>query len=237
MTRLSQAFISAFSFALMLPASAAAQNTGGVFPPGFGTDHQSVQLRTGYNADSERFAHRVHYQKSIDEKRLWRVVGQSRETAASDFDFDFLQAELFWKLSETPKPYQTGLRFDARFRDDDRPGQVGVNWMHQWKLEGGWQARLVGLSVLQVGENRNDDIGLSFRTQIAKKLTDGPTLGLQTYNGMGDTGDFSLTKFGHTAGPFISTKLGPVDVMGRALFGISDSAPDTDIGIWVGKAF
>ncbi len=238
MTHLFTRILGFVLFSLSLsPLAAFAQNTGGVFPPGFGDDHQSVQFRASYNADNESFASRVHYQESIDDRLLWRIVGQTRETDDSNVDFDFVQAELFWKLSKTDKPYQTGLRFDARLRDNDRPGQVGVNWMHQWKLNDGWQARVVGLSSLQIGENKNDGVSLAFRTQLSRKLNDGPTIGVQTYNSVGGTEDFSLTKFGHTAGPFVATKIGPVDVVGRVLLGLSDSAPDTDIGVWIGKSF
>jgi len=164
-------------------------------------------------------------------------VGQTRESTSSDFDFDFVQAELFWKLSKVKKPYQTGFRFDARLRDDNRPGQFGVNWMNQWDLGDGWQARLVGLSVLQVGDNSADGVGLSSRAQISKKLENGPSLGLQSFNSYGSTENFSLTKNGHTAGPFVGTNLGPIAVQARVLFGISDAAPDTDVALWVSRKF
>jgi len=80
----------------VLASNAQAQNTGGVFPPGFGPNHESVQYRLTFDTDTEEFANRLHYQKSIDSKRVWRVLAQTRETENSDFDFDFVQAELFW---------------------------------------------------------------------------------------------------------------------------------------------
>jgi hypothetical protein len=135
-----------FVACLTTPTVAFAQNTGGVFPPSFGPDHKSAQYRVALNTETDRFAQRLHFQQSLDERRVWRVVGQTRETSSSDFDFDYIQAELFWEIGKLDSKYRTGLRFDARLRDDNRPGQIGINWMHQWQLEDGWRARLVGLS-------------------------------------------------------------------------------------------
>jgi len=73
-----------------LCSAAQAQNTGGVFPPGFGGDHEFIQYRIAIDTQTDGFANRIHYQKSIDSRLLWRVLAQSRETDTSDFDFDFV---------------------------------------------------------------------------------------------------------------------------------------------------
>jgi len=39
--------------------SAFAQNTGGVFPPGFGADHKSAQYRIAIDTDANRFNQRL----------------------------------------------------------------------------------------------------------------------------------------------------------------------------------
>jgi len=105
--------------------TAAAQNTGGVFPPSVDEGHKSLQYRSAYNLENDNFAQRLHYQQAINGDFMWRIVGQTRETESSDFDFDFLQAELFWELSPEDTDYRHGVRFDARLRDDNRPHQVG----------------------------------------------------------------------------------------------------------------
>ena len=76
---------------LLSPLYAMAQNTGGVFPPDVNEGHKSAQYRIAANLDNDRFAQRLHYQQAIDGDLMWRIVGQTRETATSDFDFDYVQ--------------------------------------------------------------------------------------------------------------------------------------------------
>lgn len=228
----------AFIFFVMSTGFASAQNTGGVFPPGFGDDHQSAQYRVTIDTDNDRFSQRVHYQQSIDSKRLWRVVAQTRETDSSDFDFDFIQAELFWELPNKSDNYRSALRFDARIRDDNRPGQIGLNWSHQWKFDKGWRARLIALSALQIGKNKVDGVLLSPRAQIAKTLESGPTLGVEYYGGFGNTTDITFDKVRQTVGPFISTKIASkTTIMGGAQFGFTDVSPDTELRLWLTQNF
>ena len=217
--------------------TAAAQNTGGVFPPSVDEGHKSAQYRVAFNTDNDRFAQRLHYQQAINGDFMWRVIGQTRETESSDFDFDFVQAELFWELSPENTDYRTGVRFDARLRDDNRPHQVGFNWMHQWKFNEGWTARLVGLSSFQFGDNDADGIFLAPRAHLSRKL-DSVTLGLEYYGNFGSTDDFTLSKTGQTVGPFISTKLyGKTSIMAGVQLGLNDAAPDTDLRLWLTQGF
>ena len=223
---------------LLSALPAMAQNTGGVFPPGFGDDHETAQYRIAINADTNRFAQRLHYQKSLNSKRLWRIVGQTRETASSDFDFDFVAAELFWELSETSDKWRKGFRFDAIFRGEERPGQINVNYMNQWTLDDGWSARLIGLSSLQIGDNKRDGILLQPRAQLAKKLNDGPRIGVEYYGSLGSTEDISMKRNRQTVGPFISTKLvGKTSVLAGAQFGLNDASADADLRLWITQGF
>lgn len=231
-------FLFGLLFSLLLTLPAFAQNTGGVFPPDVNEDHKSAQYRIAVNLDSDRFAQRLHYQQAIDGDFMWRIVGQTRETATSDFDFDYVQAELFWQISPDENDYRTGLRFDARLRDDNRPNQLGINWMHQWQFDDGWTARLVGLSALQIGKNSADGIFLSPRAHLSKKLDSGVSLGLEYYGSFGSTEDFSLSKTGQTVGPFVSTKLtGQTSLMAGVQLGLTDAAPDTDLRLWITQGF
>jgi len=230
--------ISILAIFLMSAGVAQAQNTGGVLPPGFGPDHKSAQYRIAVDLDSGNFAQRVHYQQSLDSQRLWRVVLQTRETASSDFDFDFLQAELFWELTDPTAKYRSGVRFDARLRDDNRPGQFGLNWSNNWKLNDGWNARVVALSAIQVGENRSDGISLAPRAQLSKALEGGPTVGVEYFGSFGNTENFTISKAGQTVGPFVSTRLvGKTSIMAGVQFGLTDAAPDADLRLWLTQGF
>lgn len=213
--------------------TAAAQNTGGVFPPSVDEGHKSLQYRSAYNLENDNFSQRLHYQQAINGDFMWRIVGQTRETESSDFDFDFLQAELFWELSPEDTNYRTGLRFDARLRDDNRPHQVGLNWSHQWKFNEGWTARLVGFSSVQFGDNNADGIFLAPRAHLSRKLN-AVTLGVEYYGNFGSTDEFTVSKTGQTAGPFISTKLtGKTSIMAGVQLGLNNAAPDSDLRIWL----
>jgi len=234
---ISAAFLALLSF-FILATSAQAQNTGGVFPPGFGVNHESVQYRIAYNTETDDFANRIHYQKSIDEKRLWRVLVQTREGPDSDFDFDFFQAEIFWELGNTNSKWRKALRFDGRLRDNDRPAQIGINFPNQFNLGDGWSTRVVALSNYQFGDNSSDGIGLAGRANIAKKLKSGPSLGIEYFGNYGTTQNFSVGKFGQTIGPFASTKLaGNTSIFAGVQFGITAPAANRDLRLWLTQRF
>ncbi len=218
--------------------SAAAQNTGGVFPPSVDEGHKSAQYRSAYNVDNDNFNQRLHYQQAINGDFMWRIIGQTRETATSDFDFDFVQAELFWELSPEDTPYRHGVRFDARLRDDNRPHQLGFNWIHQWKFGEGWTGRLVGLSSFQFGDNDADGIFISPRAHLSRKLDNGLSLGVEYYGNFGSTEDFTVKNTGQTVGPFVSTKIADkTSVMAGVQLGLNDAAPDADLRLWVTQGF
>ena len=220
------------------PLSAAAQNTGGIFPPVVNEGHKSAQYRTAYNLDNDNFAQRLHYQQAINGDFMWRLIGQTRETAASDFDFDFVQAELFWQLSPDNSDYGTALRFDVRLRDDDRPHQLGLNWSNQLKFAQGWTARAVILSAYQFGENDTGGIFLAPRAHLSRKLGNGVAIGAEYYGNFGNTKRFSLSKTGQAAGPFISTKIAEkTSLIAGVQFGLNDVAPDADLRLWLTQGF
>lgn len=231
------------SFAVAVPKFAMAQNTGGVFPPMVNEGHKSLQYRIAINPDNAAgetgFAQRLHYQQSLNGDMMWRVVGQARKTDDSDFDFDFLQAELFWELSDDEDQHKTGLRFDVRLRDEDRAEQLGLNWTNQFNFDNGWSARAVALTAVQIGENAADGVNLQTRGQIARKLESGHSIGIDMFNNYGRTGNIGSFKTqGHTIGPFIAAPLGDgVSLYGGPLFGLSKAAPDLEARLWVTKGF
>lgn len=220
-----------------------AQNTGGVFGPVVNEDHKLWQYRITIDPDNANetvgLAQRLHYEQSINGRTMWRVVGQLRKTNSSDLDFDFVQGELFWQMTEDSAPLQSGLRFDARYRGDNRPEQFGLNWMNQVSLGEGWTARAVALSAIQTGDNAADGVFLQTRGNIFTRLDGGQTLGFELYNNFGNSKSFgSFKDQGHTFGPFISAPVGQgLSVYGGALFGLSEAAADTELRLWVTKSY
>ena len=224
---------------LCFAAPSRAENTGGVFPAAVTENHKSWQYRIALDPDNAAgetgYAQRLHYQQAIDDKFMWRIVGQLRKTMDSDFDPDFLQAELFWELSEKGADYTTGFRFDARLRDGDRPDQVGINWIHGFKLKQGCSARAILLTSTQVGSNTTSGVSFQTRSQLAKRLESGQSIGVEMFNSYGNSKNFgSFDEQDHTLGPIFSAPLGrKISLFAGALFGISDAAPDTQFRLWL----
>lgn len=240
-------FLKAFSFAGLIYlgaiSAALAQNTGGVFPPMVNEGHSSAQYRIAVNPDNANgetgFAQRLHYQQSINGDLMWRIVGQTKKTNDSDFDLDFLQAELFWELSDDEDQHKMGLRFDARLRDEGRAEQLGLNWTNQFKFENGWSARALVLTAVQLGDNAANGVNLQTRGQIARKTQSGATLGVDMFNNYGRTGNIgSFKDQSHTIGPFVAAPLrSGLSVYAGPLFGLSKAAPDVEARLWLTKGF
>lgn len=225
-----------FTFASI---SAQAQNTGGVFPPTVNEGHKSVQWRAAINPDGGdqdfRYASRLHYQEAVNDDVMWRIVGQVNNASGEDFKFDFVQAELFWELSDKDAKTKTGLRFDARYRGEDRPAQVGVNAMSQFDLGQDWSARAVGLTSLQFGDNAKNGVNLQTRWQVAKRVKAGTSIGLQLYNNYGNTnGIRDFKDQSHTIGPFISTPIAKdISLFAGPLVGLTNGSPDFEARFWL----
>lgn len=229
---------------VFISSLARAQNTGGVFPPTVNEGHKSAQYRITIDPESANgeaaHAQRLHYQQAINGDVMWRIVGQTRKTADSEFDFDFVQAELFWQLTEDDAKILSGVRFDARYRGDDRPEQLGLNWMNQFKLGGDWSARALVLTAAQFGDNAADGLSMATRGNIYRKLPGGQTIGFELYNGLGntDSGFGSFKTQNHTAGPFVSMPLNDdISIYLGALVGLSERAADEQLRLWITRGF
>ncbi|MFK8029333.1 MAG: hypothetical protein AB8G18_03775 [Gammaproteobacteria bacterium] len=226
---------------LFFPVKSAAQNTGGVFGPVVNEGHQSVQYRLAFIDDSDGFAQRIHYEKALDSKYMWRVIGQTRKTGSSDFDFDYVQGELFWDVTDdTSRFWQSGLRLDVRVRDGNRNETIGLNWMNQFQLSNGWQARLLALTSVDIGSGARDGAGLQTRGNLFKTLPDRKQIGLELYSSYGTTSDFAdFDDQRHTLGPFAVIPVGSNgwSIFAGALFGLTESSPDADIRFWVTRNY
>ncbi len=231
--------IGVFFTLLLFTVPIHAQNTGGVFPPMVNDGHKAFQYRGVVDPDNSvgevGFAQRLHYEESLDDDRMWRVIGQTRKTTDSDFDFDFMQAELFWEFSEDDPNYRTGMRFDVRIRDGNRPNQLGVNWMNQFYFNNDWNARAVFMTSFDVGDNARDGWNLQSRFRLDKNLGAGHTLGVEMYNDYGRTNNIgSFDEQRHTVGPIYNMRLGSKwSAFSGVLFGISEAASDAEFRIWL----
>lgn len=226
---------------LLLPLPGLAQTTGGVFSPDVREGHRSFQYRAAYDPDDDRLAQRIHYQQSLNGDFMLRGIVQTRETADSKFDFDFVQAELFWDLYEGRNGYRNGFRFDARIRGNGRPGWLGLNWMNLWTMKNGYSARFIVLSGVNIGAGTGagDGIGIGTRANFTRRMSSGLNMGLEMFSSYGSTEDFAdFDEQFHQLGPVISRQLGNGwSVLGSLLFGITEATPDRNLRIWAGKSF
>lgn len=222
-----------------LAAPAFAQSLGGVFGPAVNEGHASAQYRAGYAPDSERFGQRLHYQKSINGDVMLRGVIQARETSDSDFDFDYIGAEAFWQISDDGAPWQTGLRFDLRIRDDDRPHSVGLNWMNEWALSPRLRGRAVVLTSADAGDNARDGVFVQTRGQLNYALESGRGVGLELFSAYGSTDDFrDFEDQSHEIGPYITAPItSEWSIFAGLLVGLTDGAPDSNLKLWITRGF
>jgi len=224
-------------------STALAQTTGGVFGPVVNEGHRSAQYRFGLVPDAsgseDSIAHRLHYQQSFTGSTTWRILVQANDRPGSSLDFDYLQGQLFWQVTPDERAWQSGFRFDARWRDDDRPGQIGANWTNQVKLSDRWSTRFLVMSAVDVGDNARDGVYLQTRANLARKFEGGAQAGIEMFNNYGNTedlGDFDDQS--HQIGPFASMPVAENwSVVGSVLVGMSDAASDTDLRLWVGREF
>lgn len=231
--------IAIFSLALFATPMAAAQNTGGIFSPVVNDDHRSAQYRVTYNPDTEGLAQRAHYQQSINGDLMWRGLVSARKTSDSDVDFDFVQAELFWELSDDDDRWKRGLRFDARIRDDDRPGLLGMHWTNQFPVTDNWNARFVALSAIDVGDDARDGVFLQTRGNVFTRLDTGQTVGVEVFNSYGSTDDFrDFEEQTHQIGPFASFPVAEDwSLFTGALLGLTDASADAELRLWLVRGF
>lgn len=185
------------------------------------------------------FAQRVLYRQAINDRISVRGSIQTLRTANSDFDFDYAKIEVTWQITPDVKPYQMGLRLDLRARANDRSDTVSLNWAHQVSFKDGWRARGALTGTVQVSDKTSDDIAFGGSAQISRKFDSGVRLGVHGFSNFGDSHGLLLLKYSSTvAGPFIEFKLAKtVPVMIGTLHGVTHSARDDQIRLFIGKKF
>jgi len=224
-------------FVWSIPADA--QNTGGVIPPFVNEGSSAMHYRVAIdpdNADGERsVATRLHYLHSINDDLKGVLFMGSRQTAQSDFDFDYIHAGLFIDLGEDGQKFRNGVRFDIRVRDGSRPNHLGALWLGQYYFDSGWTARMNVLSSVQVGDHANDGLNLQTRWQLATRLESGDSIGLEMYSFLGSTDNLgNFNSQNHALGPTYTKSINTNwSLYSSLLLGVSDSAPDTQLRFWL----
>lgn len=216
---------------LCVAPTAFAQNTSGVFGPVIDEGERGWEYRATYDPDSEGLAQRIHYQQAINGALRWRAIAQVRKTDDSDFDPDYLRGELVWQVTPDGQKYQSGFRFEGRYRFDDRPGDVTVHWINQWKHIDGWTLRFLLGATQEIGNDPDDGLQIQTRASAYTPLPEGPRLGVELFSEYGSTSDWLPTdEQEHQFGPFAVFKLNENwSLYSGALFGLTDASDDTQL--------
>ena len=219
--------------------TAVAQNTSGVAGPVIDAGESAWEYRSSYDTENEELNQRLHYQRAINGDLRWRFVTQLRETADSDFDTDFVRGELVWQMTPDGQKYQSGLRFDGRYRFDDRPGDVAIQWIHQWSHFDNWTLRFNAIASRQFGNGQADGLFIQTRASAHASLTRGPRIGFEIYNQYGTTSDWlGFDEQDHQAGPFAVWALNPDwNLFTGVLVGLTEASPDGKIRMRVTRNF
>lgn len=228
-----------FVAVLAICGSAHAQNTSGVFGPEIEADHKSLEYRIGFDPDTGNVAHRLHAQASLNDAWMLRLIAQSRETATSDMDFDLLGVQLFWQVTPDGQGWQSGLRLDARLRDEGRPATVRLDWSNQFQLGERWRVRAVALGSAEIGDAARSGVFLQTRGQLAYRLDGKRSLGVEVYSDYGSTDHLlAASEQSRQAGPFVTMSVAKDwSLTTEILFGLTDSSPGTNLKVAISRQF
>lgn len=221
---------------------ASAQNLAGVFGPGVTAGDRSVESRAARATDgdgAEVWAYRVHYQRAVSEAHRGRVVAQTTNSADGELDLRFLQGEWQWQFLEGASGWASALRLDGALDlTGDEPDRVGLNWTNQVRLSRAWSARLLGLTLLQVGDGSADEVAFSARGSLMRSLGGRASAGVEMFSTLGDSRAFGrFDDQNHQIGPAVSAKLGwGWETFAGVLFGASETASDVDARLWFTRA-
>lgn len=223
----------------LVPTAATAQNVDGVVTPFVDAGHEAVQYRGGHSIDPDVTVHRLQYEKSIDDDRMWRLLTVGRETGAGSLEYSFLQGELFWQLDNIAENWAQGVRFDVRVAARGGPGGLGINWMHQYQLAERWAARVSLTSSVQVGDGAADGVFLQSRAFLGYQATANAHLRLSLFSRYGSTDDLpGFAEQTHQLGPTLDLRLNDRwQMLVGYLAGLTDATTDSDVRLWLTHSF
>lgn len=216
-----------------------AQNTSGVFGPVIDEGESGWEYRNTYNPDDGDYDQRFHYQRAINGEMRWRVIGQLRTTDDSNFDPDYVRGELVWQVTPDDQKYQSGFRFEGRYRFEDRPGDVTVHWINQWKHIDDWTFRFIIGATQQIGNDPADGILFQTRSSATTSIADGPKIGIEWFGEYGSTDEWlDLDDQEHQIGPVAVWDLSnDWSLYTGALFGVTEVTPDSELRFRITKEY
>lgn len=169
-----------FAFAA---GSTSAQNLAKVFSPDVKSGQSQVELRVAQNLETERTAHRFHYQHAFSDSWRMRVMWVSKGEEFDDLKWNNLRWEGQWQFREDEvHAWDSSVRFEIQLAEaEDSPSRLRVAWAGDRKLCDRWSLRGNFLVGQEVGEHRRDGLLLELRGQVACKANDKLTVGMNWF--------------------------------------------------------
>lgn len=216
-----------------------AQTTSGIFGPVVKEGSSSAQYRAAFDPDSDSFAQRIHYQQAFNDDLQWRLLAQIKKTTSDSTDLDFIRGELTWQLSQNDSDWQYGFRFDYRINDGDRPDSISANFTNQFKISPKLSARAILLTRVDLGSDAEDGVFLGTRARFRYRLNESVQTGLEMFSSYGSTEDLrGANEQRHQIGPYAIVKLpNRWQATFSILGGLTDSTPDTNLRLFLGRSF
>ncbi|WP_084395644.1 hypothetical protein [Henriciella aquimarina] len=225
---------SAFAF------NADAQNTSSVSSPGVKSGEREIEYRFGWAPDDDggdSYAHRFDYGFAINERTSLKVFATLEDRPGQDLRFDNINTEYLIELSpEGARLWQTGIRFDTRISNGPDAERLGLNWLNRWTLNDRISARAMLIATREFGDRAEENVAFELRSSVTYKLDGDYEAALLAFNELGTTDAIGTGGLPQQVGPTLSGPLGQGwRWTAGNLFGVSDSAPDNDIRLWVSR--
>ncbi len=226
---------------LLVGLAVQGQSTSSVYSPDVVKGRHAIEYRAAFNAETDDFSHRIHYQYGFTESLRGRIILEQDKPEGEDFDFQFVRLEVLWQfLEDEDAGFDSALRIEGQIADgDDPPSRVRVGWTNKIDLDDNWQLRGIVKTGREIGDEASDGFIIDLRAQVSRRLTDALRLGVDYFGDLNDTDDVgSFDEQEHQLGPVLKFNLGG-GFKGQAgpLFGLSEAAADTELRVFLIKEF
>ena len=218
-----------------------AQNTALVFGPEVIAGEGIFDFRMGYDPDEDRWVYRNHVQYGFSDSFSLRGLTLHTIDSSDRWDFRFFRIEGLWQFLEDEKAgWDSALRFDLEIAEGDNlPNRVRLAWSGMYDIDQYWQIRGNFFTGYEIGPASDPGALFEIRAQASRRLTHTARLTLDYFGNMNNTEAFgNWESQRHQLGPTLIVRLSKnIRVIGGALFGISQTAADSEYRVVVMHAF
>ena len=218
-----------------------AQNTALVFGPEVIAGEGIVDFRLGYDPDADRWVYRNHIQYGFSDSFNLRGLTLHTIDSSGRWDFRFFRVEGLWQFLEDEKAgWDSALRFELEVAEGDNlPSRVRLAWSGAYDIDHYWQIRGNFLTGYEIGPASDPGALFEVRAQVSRRLTDTSRLSLDYFGNMNNTEAFgNWESQRHQLGPTLNVRFSKtIRVIGGALFGISQTAADSEYRVVLMRTF